>query len=89
MCSRCGKPAFYFRPYSGEYLCKKCFVKSIYDLTLKAIRKHNMIKYGDKIGIAVSGGKDSISLLYIIAKLFTNNEIIAMTLDEGTEGDRS
>ncbi len=88
-CSKCGKPAFYFKPYSGEYLCKKCFVKSIYDLTLKAIRKHQMIKYGDRIGIAVSGGKDSISLLYIIAKFFKDNEIFAITLDEGIEGYRN
>ncbi len=88
-CSKCGKPAFYFKPYSGEYLCKKCFVKSIYDLTLKAIRKHQMIKYHDRIGVAVSGGKDSISLLYIIAKFFKDNEIVAITLDEGIEGYRN
>lgn len=88
-CSRCGKPAFYFKPYSGEYLCKKCFVKSIYELTLRAIRKHQMIKYHDRIGIAVSGGKDSISLLYIIAKFFRDNDIVAITLDEGIEGYRN
>ncbi|MGC8661893.1 MAG: TIGR00269 family protein [Nitrososphaeria archaeon] len=88
-CSRCGKPAFYFKPYSGEYLCKKCFVKSIYESTLRAIRKYKMIEYHDRIGIAVSGGKDSISLLYIIAKFFRDNEIVAITLDEGIEGYRN
>ncbi len=88
-CSRCGKPAFYFKPYSGEYLCKKCFVKSIYESTIRAIRKHKMIEYHDRIGIAVSGGKDSISLLYIIAKFFRDNEIVAITLDEGIEGYRN
>ncbi|MEM3811217.1 MAG: TIGR00269 family protein, partial [Conexivisphaerales archaeon] len=57
--------------------------------TLKAIRKHHMIKYGDKVGIAVSGGKDSISLLYIIAKFFKDNDIVAITLDEGIKGYRN
>jgi len=88
-CSKCGNPAFYFKPYSGEYLCKKCFVKSIYDTTLKAIRKYQMIKYHDRIGIAVSGGKDSLSLLYIISKFFKDNEIVAITLDEGINGYRN
>ncbi len=87
-CVKCGKPAFYYRPYSGEYLCKGCFVTSIYDITLQTIRKYEMIKYGERVVVGVSGGKDSVSLLYILAKFFKGNEIIAVTVDEGIKGYR-
>ncbi|MGC8568429.1 MAG: TIGR00269 family protein [Nitrososphaeria archaeon] len=87
-CSKCGRPSFYYRPYSGEYLCKGCFVTSIYDTTLETVRKYQMIKYGERVVVGVSGGKDSISLLYVLAKFFKGNEIIAVTLDEGIRGYR-
>jgi len=87
-CTKCGRPSFYYRPYSGEYLCKGCFVTSIYDITLQTVRKYEMIKYGEKVAVGVSGGKDSVSLLYILAKFFKSNEIIAVTVDEGIKGYR-
>ena len=34
-----------------------------------AIEKYNMIEENDKIAIGVSGGKDSLALLYTMARL--------------------
>ncbi|MDQ3835893.1 MAG: TIGR00269 family protein [Thermoproteota archaeon] len=52
-----------------------------------------MIEYGDKVAIAVSGGKDSLSLLYVLKMLFeqhpnNHNELVAVTIDEGIKGYR-
>ena len=49
-----------------------------------------MLKYGDKIAIAVSGGKDSLSLLQIMITLCKKrcSDICVITIDEGIEGYR-
>jgi uncharacterized protein (TIGR00269 family) len=79
------------RPYSGEKLCAKCFCQSIEDKVRATIAKYDMFKLDDKIMVAVSGGKDSITLLYILAKIeknFPKARLCAVTVDEGIEGYR-
>jgi cytoplasmic tRNA 2-thiolation protein 1 len=94
-CTKCQKAeSLYFRAYSGEYLCKKCFFRSIESKAAKTISKYSMIEYGDKVAVAVSGGKDSLSLLYVLKMLFeqhpnNNNELVAVTIDEGIKGYRN
>lgn len=55
--------------------------------------KHSMIKYGQRLAVGVSGGKDSLSLLYVLKKIFDSHDrkpddLIAVTIDEGIEGYR-
>jgi uncharacterized protein (TIGR00269 family) len=93
-CTKCQKEeSLYYRAYSGEYLCKKCFMRSIESKVAKTISKYSMIEYGDKVAVGVSGGKDSLSLLYILKMLFdqhpnNGNELVAITIDEGINGYR-
>ena len=93
-CSKCHKePSVYFRAYSGEYLCKKCFIHSIEEKAARTISKHSMIKYGECVAVGVSGGKDSLSLLYVLKRMFDDHDrkpedLIAVTIDEGIEGYR-
>ncbi len=50
-----------------------------------------MVERGDRIAVALSGGKDSIALLYVLHKIFKNRpdiELLAITIDEGIEGYR-
>jgi uncharacterized protein (TIGR00269 family) len=85
------REAFYFRPYSGRRLCRKCFATSIEDKVRATIAKYNMLSYDDKIAVAVSGGKDSVSLLHVLAKVeyrYPKTELIAITVDEGIKGYR-
>ena len=84
-CNRCGNLAVYSRKYSGESLCSLCFSDSIVKKMAKTISKYNMIKDGDVVGVAVSGGKDSLSLLHVLKKMSEshNFKLIAITVDEG------
>jgi uncharacterized protein (TIGR00269 family) len=85
------RDAFYFRPYSGERLCRKCFTKSIEAKVRSTIAKYGMLKYDDRIAMAVSGGKDSVSLLHILAKMerkHPKSSLVAITVDEGIKGYR-
>ncbi|MEM3730471.1 MAG: TIGR00269 family protein [Candidatus Bathyarchaeia archaeon] len=92
MCSVCkAREAFFFRPYSGEKLCKKCFVNSIEIKVRATIAKYKMFEIDDKIAVAVSGGKDSVSLLHLLAKIekgYPKASLVAITVDEGIKGYR-
>lgn len=83
--------AVFKRNYSGETLCKTCFLSSIESKTLHTISKYNMIEYGESVAVGVSGGKDSLSLLSILKKILkknNHNDLIAITIDEGIDGYR-
>ncbi|TFG28475.1 MAG: TIGR00269 family protein [Promethearchaeota archaeon] len=81
------------RRYSGEVLCKNCFINSIEKNIAKTISKYKMLKPRDNIVVAVSGGKDSITLLYNLIKIqekkFFSKPLIALSVDEGIENYRN
>jgi uncharacterized protein (TIGR00269 family) len=86
------REAFFFRQYSGERLCKKCFTESIEAKVRSTITRYHMLNFNDHLAIAVSGGKDSLSLLYILAKLKRSRpktHLTAVTVDEGIKGYRN
>lgn len=93
LCSACKRNgAFFFRPYSGERLCKRCFTDSIEAKVRGTIAKYGMFDFDDRIAVAVSGGKDSISLLHILAKTehaHPKSSLVAVTVDEGIKGYRN
>jgi len=92
MCTLCKKKdAVFLRPYSGEKLCRGCFLKSIENKVRGTIAKYDMLKPDDKIMVAVSGGKDSVTLLHILSKIekaFPEAKLCAVTVDEGIRGYR-
>jgi uncharacterized protein (TIGR00269 family) len=92
ICTSCNRrEAFFYRRYSGERLCRKCFAQSIEDKVRATVSKYGMLKFDDRIAIALSGGKDSVSLLHILAKMMhrhTRSSLVAITVDEGIRGYR-
>ena len=92
VCTACKRrEAFFFRPYSGEKLCKKCFSESVEAKVRATIAKYGMFKFDERIAVAVSGGKDSISLLQVLAsmeRLHPKASLVAVTVDEGIKGYR-
>jgi len=91
-CSHCKNVVVIKRNYSGETLCTKCFEKNIEKNIYKTISKYKMLNPHDKIVVALSGGKDSISLLYNLIKIqertYNSEPIIALMIDEGIKGYR-
>lgn len=64
-------------------------LQKLYSLTRQGIDKYNMIEAGDKIAIGVSGGKDSLTLLYALAGLRNfypkKFDIVAISVNLGLE----
>ncbi|MBS7631240.1 TIGR00269 family protein [Candidatus Bathyarchaeota archaeon] len=92
LCTKCGtKPSIYFRPYSGERLCKGCFIDSIEFRVERTISRFDMFKFNSRIAVAVSGGKDSLNLLRILWRLeekYSKAELIVTSVDEGIKDYR-
>lgn len=65
-------------------------LQQLYSYTRRAIDDYNMIDEGDRVAIGISGGKDSLALLYALAGLRRfypkKFEIEAITIDLGFDG---
>ncbi|MFX1512468.1 MAG: TIGR00269 family protein [Promethearchaeota archaeon] len=82
----CQKNPFWKEPGSGKILCRKCFTSIIENRVRRTINRMKVIRYKSKIGIALSGGKDSTVLLHILSNLYRKRpdiSLIALTIDEG------
>lgn len=64
-------------------------LQRLMSLTRKAVDDYNMINNGDKIAVGISGGKDSLTLLYALSKMRNfypkKYDIVAITIDLGFE----
>ncbi len=87
LCSDCeSRRAVYFDSTSGLRYCASCFVHKVYRGAVRNIKNEHMIEKGDNVMLALSGGKDSVVLADIMAKLakrFNGITLSAVTIDEG------
>ncbi|RME54449.1 TIGR00269 family protein [Candidatus Woesearchaeota archaeon] len=72
---------------SGVKLCRSCFIKYFEKKVRKTVRVHKLIQKKDKVCVAISGGKDSLTVLNIL-KDFNTIEVFALLIDEGIKGYR-
>lgn len=65
-------------------------IRRLQSLTRKAVDEFNMIEEGDRIAVGISGGKDSLTLLYALSGLRRyypkHFDIEAITVDIGFDG---
>jgi len=90
MCKMCEQKPVYVTQNQRK-LCGSCFVKYVEKKVLKTIRVHKLINNDDAVVCAVSGGKDSLTCLYIVDKFFRKRgvEVKALLINEGIKGYRN
>ncbi len=90
ICSLCQERAIVSQRYLGRHLCQDHFVQDFEERMAKTIGMNRMIENGERIAVAVSGGKDSTALLFALHKILAGRdvELVAVTVDEGIAGYR-
>ncbi|NIQ07254.1 MAG: TIGR00269 family protein [Candidatus Korarchaeota archaeon] len=83
----------YYKKEAGRSFSRKEFLNYLEKKTLETIQKWDMFDRDSKIAVAVSGGKDSTTLIHILDKIEREfpSELFMIHLDEGIQNysDRS
>jgi tRNA(Ile)-lysidine synthase TilS/MesJ len=90
-CDKCRAGAIIFQRYSGMHLCSAHLEEDIHRKIRESIRETGIFARPARVAVALSGGKDSATLLYALKALFSRRqdiEIAAIVIDEGGEGRR-
>ena len=78
--------------YSGAHLCRHHFSEFVEKRVRRELRKQLDLKGGERIAVAVSGGKDSTVALELINRILGKRkdlEVSAITVDEGIANYRN
>ena len=81
-CMHCTQQAIWLAPS----LCKEHYIEDFEARVENTIQEYNLIPKGVKICVAASGGKDSLTTLYLLKKF--GFDITALVIDEGIEDYR-
>jgi len=76
---------------SGEKLCRNHFTEYFEAKVLKTIRQFELVGKSENLGVALSGGKDSLTVLSLLNNLAVQNpkiKLTALAIDEGIKGYR-
>ncbi len=85
-CKWCGSPAFIWLEYARIAFCKKHFIDYFLRKVERTVKSYGLVEMGDRILVALSGGKDSASMFFALARLFSDvATLIPVTIDLGGE----
>lgn len=90
-CGSCGLDAVYYARYNGMHYCGRHFSAFVEGRFRKEARAQRIFSRGKRIAVAVSGGKDSMTVLHLLGRMCRERrgtEVVAVTVDEGIRGYR-
>lgn len=86
-CSKChSAPAEIRLEYARLNLCPKCFKEYYVNRVRRTVEEYRMFTPRSKVGLAVSGGKDSMALLHSLKNAFPAAKFVALHIDLGIKG---
>lgn len=86
-CSICGSPAVAYEHTIRAHLCGTHFTEFVERRVSRTVEKYKMLRGVKRLVVAVSGGKDSVTLLRIMHKLYGEHlELLGVTIDLGISG---
>ena len=68
-CTRCKATALIDLPSHNAAFCEECFIRFFEKQVQKGIEQHNLLEKGEKVLVALSGGKDSLALALVLSRL--------------------
>ncbi len=86
-CNICGvRPAEIVQPHTGLKLCWKCFRNQIVERVRIEVKRWKLFEPRHRLLLAVSGGKDSFTLIDTLTEIHDASRMVALTIIEGIPG---
>lgn len=88
-CRRCRAPAVIDVKRHNAAFCRECFLRHVEEQVRRAIHDHDMLQPGERVLVAVSGGKDSLAAWDLLRGLGYEADGLYLGLGIGEYSDES
>ncbi|MBV8949867.1 MAG: tRNA(Ile)-lysidine synthetase, partial [Actinobacteria bacterium] len=88
-CRRCREPAVIDVRRHNAAFCRDCFLRHVREQVRRAIDEYDMLRQGERVLVAVSGGKDSLAAWDILRALGYDADGVYLGLGIGAYSDDS